>query len=81
MARILDVARERKLDRAAAAYAVAGWVAVQAASIALPAFDAPGWLLKWLIAVAVLGLPVVLAVAWVVGARAKATIRTPPLGG
>ncbi len=39
--RLLETARERRLDRLAAAYAVAAWLLVQAASIALPAFDSP----------------------------------------
>ncbi len=52
--------RVRQLDRLAAAYAVGGWLIVQAASIALPAFDAPGWSLRWLIVATVVGFPVAL---------------------
>ncbi len=63
--RFLETVRERRLDRLAAAYAVAAWLLVQAASIALPAFDAPAWALRWLIVAAVLGFALTLAAGWV----------------
>src|SRR3954471_8908942 len=68
MQRLLEAIQTRKLDRIAAAYAIGGWIAVQAASIALPAFDAPGWTLKALILFIVLGFPVAMALGWM-GAR------------
>ena len=40
MERLLRLARQRKLDRVGAGYAVVAWLVVQGASIALPAFDA-----------------------------------------
>ncbi len=43
---------------------MAAWVVVQAGSIALPAFDAPIWGMKLLIAASVVGLPLTLLVAW-----------------
>lgn len=61
---ILSAARAKKLDRVAAAYAVAGWLLVQAASIVLPTFGAPEWALRTLIAIALIGFPIVLFVAW-----------------
>jgi TolB-like protein len=64
MERLLETIQARKLDRLAAGYAVGAWLLVQAASIALPAFDAPGWLLKALILLSVLGFPLVITVGW-----------------
>jgi len=55
MERLLELARERKLDRVGATYAVVAWILVQAASIALPAFAAPAWVLRWLIVAAMAG--------------------------
>ena len=52
---LLERVRQRGIDRVAAAYAIAAWVVVQAASIALPAFDAPAWVLRWLIVTAITG--------------------------
>ena len=64
MKRLFEEARARKLDRVAAAYAVIAWVVVQGASIAFPAFGAPGWALQAVIIAAILGLPVALFAAW-----------------
>jgi TolB-like protein len=64
MERLLELARERKLDRVGAAYAVTGWVVVQAASIALPAFEAPASALRWLIVAIITGFPLALALTW-----------------
>ncbi len=61
---LLRTIQQRKLDRVAAAYGVVAWVIVQAASIALPAFGAPTWVLKVLIAAAFVGFPIALLVAW-----------------
>src|SRR6476646_1105122 len=68
MEQLLELARERKLDRVGATYAVVAWIVVQAASIALPAFSAPAWTLKWLIVAAMLGFPLVLMAAWMMSA-------------
>ncbi|HTU00033.1 MAG TPA: hypothetical protein VMF58_18430 [Rhizomicrobium sp.] len=64
--RWLERARRRNLDRIAATYAVVGWLLVQVASIALPAFDAPPWTLRWLIVAAIVGFPLALAIGWTV---------------
>src|SRR5437868_15443508 len=69
MEQLLELARERKLDRVGATYAVVVWILVHAASIALPAFDAPLWALRWLIAPAMAGFPLVLALTWLQGSR------------
>ena len=60
----LSAARAKRLDRVAAAYAVAGWLLVQASSIVLPTFGTPAWALKTLIVVTLVGFPVALFVAW-----------------
>ncbi len=56
--------RQRKVFRVGAAYLVVAWVAIQAASIALPAFDAPAWILRVLILLIALGLPATLLLIW-----------------
>ncbi|HEY4123581.1 MAG TPA: hypothetical protein VGM36_03145 [Rhizomicrobium sp.] len=62
--RWLEQIRARQLDRIAATYAVVGWLLVQAASIALPAFDAPPWSLRWLIVATIVGFPLALIAGW-----------------
>ncbi len=76
---ILTSLRERKLDQVGAAYAVAGWILIQAASIALPAYEAPAWILRWLIAAAFIGFPVALLFAWVMNKPHAATQASLPL--
>lgn len=64
MERMFSLAKVRKLDRVAVGYVVAAWVVVQAGSIALPAFEAPPWTIRLLIAGSVVGLPLTLLAAW-----------------
>jgi TolB-like protein/tetratricopeptide (TPR) repeat protein len=61
---IVRTIRMRRVDRVAIGYVVAGWLAVQAASILIPTFDAPPWTMRAVIIFAILGFPLVLAVAW-----------------
>jgi adenylate cyclase len=58
--------KQRKVIRVAAAYLVVAWLSVQVASIALPAFEAPGWVLRVLILLLALGFPMALVLAWAV---------------
>ena len=64
MQNLLEIIRQRKIDRVAAAYGVAAWLVVQAAAITFPTFDAPAWVLKVLIVGAIIGFPVTLWIAW-----------------
>lgn len=64
MQRILQAIQARKIDRVAAAYGVAAWIIVQAASIGLPTFGAPPWVLKAVILAALLGFPLALWITW-----------------
>jgi len=56
--------KRRNVYKVAGAYAVAAWLLIQAASIFLPAFDAPPWTMKACIIVLLLGFPVALALSW-----------------
>jgi TolB-like protein len=58
--------KQRRVFRVATVYLVAAWVAIQAASIALPAFDAPVWMLRVVILLFALGFPLALLLAWAV---------------
>jgi len=61
---LLAELQQRKVFKVGAAYLVIGWLAVQAASIGFPAFDAPPWALRVFIFVVLLGFPVALVLAW-----------------
>ncbi len=57
--------KRRKVFKVGAAYVVIAWIVVQVASIALPAFEAPPWVLRVFILVLMLGFPIALVMAWV----------------
>lgn len=56
--------KRRNVYKVAVAYVVVGWLLIQAASIFLPAFDAPSWVMKIIIIVLALGFPVALVLSW-----------------
>jgi adenylate cyclase len=56
--------KRRNVYKVAVAYAVVAWLVIQAASIFLPAFDAPAWVMKVLIVIVALCFPVALVLSW-----------------
>ena len=56
--------QRRNVYKVAVAYAVVSWLLLQAASIFLPAFDAPPWVIKIFIIVIIFGFPVALIFSW-----------------
>src|SRR5580765_390062 len=56
--------KRRNVYKVAVAYAVVAWLLIQAASILLPTFEAPAWVMKVLVLVIVLGFPVALIFSW-----------------
>jgi TolB-like protein/predicted negative regulator of RcsB-dependent stress response len=56
--------KRRNVYKVAVAYAVVSWLLIQAASILLPTFDAPGWVMKVLVMVVVLGFVPALIFSW-----------------
>src|SRR5213595_3188290 len=56
--------KRRNVYKLAIAYVVVSWLLIQAASIFLPAFDAPPWVMKVFIIVIIFGFPVTLIFSW-----------------
>jgi adenylate cyclase len=56
--------KRRNVYKVAVAYLVVAWLLIQAASIFLPAFDAPPWVMKIFIIVTIFGFPVALIFSW-----------------
>ena len=56
--------KRRNVYKVAVAYAVVSWLVVQAASILLPTFEAPAWVMKVIVLVLVLGFPIALVFSW-----------------
>jgi adenylate cyclase len=65
MNNVLAELKRRKVFKVGAAYLVVAWLAVQAASIGFPAFEAPPWALRIFILIALLGFPIAGVMAWV----------------
>jgi TolB-like protein/Flp pilus assembly protein TadD len=57
--------KRRSVFKVGAAYLVVGWLVIQAASIALPSFEAPAWAMRTFILIVALGFPIALVMAWV----------------
>src|SRR6266480_4508554 len=56
--------KRRNVYKVAVAYAVVAWLLLQAASIFLPAFDAPSWVMKIFIIIIIFGFPMALIFSW-----------------
>jgi TolB-like protein/Tfp pilus assembly protein PilF len=56
--------KRRNVYKVAVAYAVVAWLLIQAASILLPTYEAPAWVMKVFVAVVALGFPIALVIAW-----------------
>ena len=56
--------KRRNVYKVAVAYAVVAWLTIQAASIFLPAFNAPQWVMQIVILILVVGFPIALVFSW-----------------
>jgi tetratricopeptide (TPR) repeat protein len=65
MQKLFRELRRREVFRTAGLYVGIGWIAIEAASVLLPAFDAPDWVLRSFIIVTAIGFPVALVLAWI----------------
>jgi adenylate cyclase len=67
----------RRVIKTTVAYVVAAWVLIETSSIIFPAIYLPAWSVRLIIVTAILGLPLVIVLAWVFDVR-----RSPvPLSG
>jgi TolB-like protein/Flp pilus assembly protein TadD len=56
--------KRRNVYKVAIVYAVTAWLLIQAASILLPTFEAPSWVMKVVVMAVVLGFPIAVIFAW-----------------
>jgi tetratricopeptide (TPR) repeat protein len=56
--------KRRNVYKVAVAYAVIAWLVIQAASIFLPAFNAPQWAMQVVILILLIGFPIALVFSW-----------------
>jgi len=64
MPNLIRELRRREVFRATGLYVGVVWILIEASSVLLPAFDAPGWVLRILIILGIIGLPVTVVLAW-----------------
>ncbi len=64
MKRFIKELRRREVFRTVGLYVGICWILIEVASVVLPAFDAPEWLFRGAIVVAIAGFPVMLVLAW-----------------
>ena len=65
MKKFIRELRRREVFRSAGLYVGICWIIVEGASIVLPTFNAPDWMLQALIIAVLIGFPVMLVLAWV----------------
>jgi hypothetical protein len=65
MNRFIRELRRREVLRTAGLYVGVTWILIEAASVLLPTFDAPDWVMRAVVIVAIVGFPVMLVLAWV----------------
>jgi TolB-like protein len=56
--------KRRNVYKVAIVYVVTAWLLIQAASILLPTFEAPAWVMKVVVMVVILGFPIAVILAW-----------------
>jgi hypothetical protein len=56
--------KRRNVFRVGVAYAIVGWLLIEVASVLLPTFDAPDWVMKAFSSLVILGFPLTLVIAW-----------------
>jgi len=76
--RLIDELRRRRVFRVAVVYAVVAFVIWQAAEIAVPGLNLPGWVLTLVILLTVLGFPIALVLAWALELTPEGIRVTPP---
>lgn len=60
----IDELRRRKVYRAAAAYAIVGWLIIQVVATVFPILALPAWVLRAVVVSVLAGFPLILALAW-----------------
>jgi len=56
--------KRRNVFRVGVAYAIVAWLLIEVASVLLPTFDAPAWVMKAFSTLVILGFPLAVILAW-----------------
>ncbi len=75
--------KRRHVYRAGVIYVMSAWLIIQVTTQTLPFFNAPNWLIRFIIIGLILGFPVVLSLAWAFEITPEGIVKTedqPPSG-
>ena len=76
---LLQEAGRRHVARVAVLYAAVAFAIMEAADIIIPALGLPEWSIRWVIALALLGFPITLILAWIYDFTPGGVIKTKTL--
>jgi TolB-like protein/Tfp pilus assembly protein PilF len=76
---LLNEVGRRRVARVAVVYAAVAFALLEAADIVIPALGLADWTIRWVIALALLGFPLTLLLAWVYDLTPRGVVRTKPL--
>jgi TolB-like protein/Tfp pilus assembly protein PilF len=79
LAQLLSELRRRRVFRVAAVYLVVAFALLEAADVMLPRLGLPDWTVTFVVALALLGFPLSVVLAWAFDATSDGIRRTPPL--
>ena len=77
MSGFFEELKRRKVYRVAIAYVIASWALAQGLAQVLPVFDIPNSIIRVVIALLLIGFPVVLVLAWVFDVTPQGIRATP----
>lgn len=81
MKRFIKELRRREVFRTAGLYVGICWILIEVGSVLLPTFDAPEWVFRGAIVVAICGFPVMLVMAWFFDVTAQGiSLQDDPTG-
>src|SRR5262245_11115257 len=72
--------KRRNVYKVAVAYAVAAWLLIQAASILLPTFHAPPWLMQIFVVILGIGFPAAMVFSWAFEITPEGIVRESEVG-
>jgi len=61
----IEELKRRNVFKAGVAYLIVAWLIAQIASIILPTFEAPPWVMKTMLFVLIIGFPINLVISWI----------------
>jgi len=72
--------KRRNVYKVAVAYAVVAWLVIQIATATFPVLELPNWAAKFVIAIALIGFPIALVIAWAFEMTPEGMKRTEDVG-